>query len=28
MDKDEPVPISSDKHDVERSILAAIAKAL
>src|SRR5260370_19415509 len=28
MDKDEPVPISSDKHDVERSILATIAKAL
>ena len=28
MDKDEPVLTSADKHDVERSILAAIAKAL
>ena len=28
IDKDEPVLTSSDKHDVERSILAAIAKAL
>jgi uncharacterized lipoprotein len=28
IDKDEPVGTASDKHDVERSILAAIANAL